>query len=64
MYSVVPHNGNLGGQAGADALCVSQQPGRYAQAHAFLSVDETDEIRDMPARRFLAMNLSSEPPAI
>jgi hypothetical protein len=50
MYSVGPHNGNLGGRAGADALCASQQPSGYKHAHAFLSVKETDEIRDMPAK--------------
>ncbi len=49
MYNAGPHNGNLGGRASADALCASSQPSRYAQARAFLSVDGTDEIRDMPA---------------
>jgi len=49
MYSVGPHNGNLGGRAGADALCASQPPSGYAQTHAFLSVNNTDEIRNMPA---------------
>ncbi len=46
----VTHNGNLGGRAGADALCASSasKPTGFGQYRAFISVDAADEIRDMP----------------
>lgn len=41
--------GGMGGRAGADALCVANKPSGLscANIHAFLSVNESDEIRDM-----------------
>jgi len=46
----VTHNGNLGGRAGADALCASSasKPAGFGQYRAFISVDAADEIQDMP----------------
>lgn len=44
-------NGNISGRAGADALCNASinKPLGFANYRAFLSVDASDEIRDMPA---------------
>jgi len=46
----VARNGNLGGRAGADAICkgMAGKPAGFAQYRAFISVSDTDEIRDMP----------------
>lgn len=43
-------DGNMGGRAGADALCQvsGNRPAGYANFRAFLSVNAGDEIRDMP----------------
>ena len=43
--------GNLGGRSGADAYCVDKRPTKLEcdNIHAFLSVSDTDEIRDMPS---------------
>lgn len=51
LYSGGRHDGNLGGRAGADAICTSAAGGvpGYSNYHAFLSVNADDEIRDMPA---------------
>ncbi len=51
LYSGGSSDGNLGGRAGADALCVGQKPGTAYQPNvrALISVDANDEIRDMPA---------------
>lgn len=46
-------NGNIGGRSGADAFCTTNKPinlpSAWSNIHAFLSVDEEDEARDMPA---------------
>lgn len=45
-------DGNLGGRAGADAFCdgdVNKPAISGSTTRAFISVDATDEIRDMPA---------------
>jgi hypothetical protein len=44
------HNGNLGGRTGADALCnsASAKPANYTGYHAFITVNASDEIEDMP----------------
>ncbi|HPL18629.1 MAG TPA: hypothetical protein PLM53_18635 [Spirochaetota bacterium] len=46
-------NGNLGGRAGADALCTAANPTAGTTVHAFLSVDSSDLIIDLvpPAYR-------------
>ncbi len=43
-------DGNLGGRAGADALCQASgnRPAGYTNFRAFLSVNGGDEIQDMP----------------
>lgn len=45
------HDGNLGGRAGADLFCADNKPSNLSvdctNLHAFLSVSDTDEIRDM-----------------
>lgn len=43
-------DGNLGGRAGADAICQASgnRPAGYTNFRAFLSVNGGDEIRDMP----------------
>jgi len=48
LYTAGSHDGNLGGREGADTFCATQTPSGYTQVRAFLSVDGTDEIRDMP----------------
>lgn len=52
MYRVddVLRDGNLGGRAGADALCQASanRPAGSANAHAFISVAAGDAIADMP----------------
>lgn len=42
--------GSIGGRTGADTLCqsASNKPTGYGNYRAFISVDSTDEIRDMP----------------
>ena len=46
------YDGNLGGRTGADAKCAADIPSALVancqNIHAFLSVDDSDEIRDMP----------------
>jgi hypothetical protein len=48
--SGVGHNGNLGGRAGADALCAASaaKPTGFAQYRAFISVSTSDSIANMP----------------
>ena len=50
--STVTHNGNFGGRPGLDNFCLqykpSNLPSNCANCHAFISVNENDEIRDMP----------------
>jgi len=47
----VGHNGNLGGRAGADAICAGMagKPSGFAKYKAFISVDAADTIANMPA---------------
>jgi hypothetical protein len=42
-------NGNFGGRSGADAICAASanKPATATLVHAFISVNATDEIRDM-----------------
>jgi hypothetical protein len=51
LYNAGTHNGNLGGRSGADALCDASgnKPDGVTNVHAFLSVDATDQIKDLPA---------------
>ena len=46
------HNGNFGGRPGLDNFCLNNKPSNLpsncANCHAFISVNENDEIRDMP----------------
>ena len=53
------YDGNLGGRAGADALCQASanRPAGYTNVRAFLSVDVNDEIRDMPGNYGIPTNL-------
>ena len=52
MFSAGTYDGNLGGRAGADALCAANAPAslgsEYTHFRAFISVNAGDEIRDMP----------------
>lgn len=52
-------DGNLGGRAGADALCQASgnRPAGYSNFRAFLSVNAGDEIRDMPGNYGVPTNL-------
>ena len=56
LFSTGVHDGDLGGRAGADALCAGAQPGSSFQANvrALISVDASDEIRDMPGNYMVA----------
>ena len=49
MYNAGTHNGDMGGRAGADALCASSRPTGYTKSSAFISVDTSDAITGMPA---------------
>jgi hypothetical protein len=53
--------GALGGRTGVDDLCATAATGDagplYAHVHAFLSVNDTDEIRDMPSTYSVPTNL-------
>jgi C1A family cysteine protease len=46
------HNGNFGGRSGLDSYCANNKPanlpGNVSNIHAFISVSDTDELRDMP----------------
>jgi hypothetical protein len=57
-------NGNLGGRAGADALCQASgnRPAGYTNFRAFLSVDVNDEIRDMPGNYGVPTNVPIQGP--
>jgi hypothetical protein len=52
-------DGNLGGRAGADALCAASanRPAGYSNYRALISVSATDEIRDMPTNYGLPTNM-------
>ncbi len=54
------YSGSLGGRSGADAICVANKPADLSctQIHAFLSVNGSDEIRDMPSNYGYSSNLS------
>jgi hypothetical protein len=60
IYSAGSHDGNLGGRSGADALCTAEadKPSGYSHFRAFLSVNDDDEIRDMPANYGVPTNIS------
>jgi hypothetical protein len=47
LFSGGGTNGNLVGRSGADQRCGKQNPG-FDHVHAFISVNNSDEIRDMP----------------
>jgi len=50
--STAEHDGNFGGRPGLDNFCLNNKPSNLpsncANCHAFISVNENDEIRDMP----------------
>jgi len=50
MYSAGHTDGAIGtgGRAGADAMCINANATGLPNAHAFISVNVNDEIRDMP----------------
>lgn len=50
IYNAGVSTGNLGGRAGADSLCEAGRPNglHHRYIRAFLSVNATDEVRDMP----------------
>jgi hypothetical protein len=52
IYNGGLQTGNLNGRTGADAICDQTRPTDLAgfEVHAFISVDATDEIRDMPTQ--------------
>jgi len=52
-------DGNLGGRAGADALCAAStnRPAGYTNYRAFISTSASDEIRDMPTNYSVPTNL-------
>ena len=52
-------DGNLGGRAGADALCAASanRPAGYANYRALISTSASDEIRNMPANYSVPTNL-------
>ena len=51
--------GNLGGRSGADNICRNSpnKPRDRSNVRAFISVDEYDEIRDMPANYAVPINV-------
>lgn len=51
LFAAGPTNGNLGGRIGADSICSNAIPTGVscAHLHAFISVDASDEIQDMPS---------------
>jgi hypothetical protein len=54
LFDTITYRGNLGGRAGADAKCNtdSDKPASCASsAWAFISVNDDDEIRDMPTTK-------------
>jgi hypothetical protein len=56
VWDISPHDGNLGGRAGADALCAANKPGGVANTniHALLSTSPADSIANMPANYGIA----------
>ena len=59
MYDGGIYNGNLGGRAGADSLCVTNKPGGIGNTnvHAFLSTSPTDTIANMSANFGVSNNI-------
>jgi hypothetical protein len=59
LFDAGVYDGNLGGRAGADAICQASanRPAGYANVRAFLTVNAGDEIRDMPANYGIPTNL-------
>jgi len=51
MFNGGQHTGNLGGRAGADALCVGAKPASIGNTNvrAFISLSSTDTIANMPS---------------
>jgi hypothetical protein len=64
MYSVGASSGNLNGRTGADGLCSSGRPSGlpsdYTGFRAFISVDNADEIADMPANYSVPTSVNIE----
>ncbi len=60
MFEVEVPDADFGGRAGADLLCEGAQPIESSHAHvsAFLSVDDDDEILDMPGNYSVPTNQS------
>lgn len=61
MFSTDTHNGNLGGRSGADALCSAKRSSSYStlpgnNVRAFISINASDEISDMPANYGVYIN--------
>ena len=53
LFKTDAHNGGAGGRVGADSLCQTKMTDSYStlgcsSVRAFLSVDDSDEIQDMP----------------
>ena len=60
LYSLGdPHDGNLGGRSGGDALCAAStnKPSGYENYRVFISVNAADEIRDMPSNYAVPTNM-------
>ena len=49
MYLIPGYNGNLGGRAGADAICFTYGPTGYTNYRALIGLSGSDSISDMPA---------------
>jgi len=51
LFAAATANGNLGGRSGADSICSNAIPTGLscAHVHAFISIDASDEIQDMPS---------------
>ncbi len=49
MFSIAAPNGALGGRSGADQRCVNANNLPGSNVRAFISVNSSDEIRDMPS---------------
>ena len=59
FYALLGFTGNLGGRSGADMKCTAGKPTTptpCTNIHAVLSVNEDDEIRDMPMNYALPIN--------
>ena len=60
LYRSIANNltGDLGGKAGADAMCNSERPSGFSAGYAFASFDANNEIRDLPTTAGIDTNLS------